>query len=76
MTIKISSKGQGWPLTFQPRPLILESHQFIKTLFSQKPLGQLNLNFIWRLHSLGLGNQSLFNWALSHDQDGCHAHIL
>ena len=24
-------KGQGWPLTFQPRSLILESHQHIKT---------------------------------------------
>ena len=25
------------------------SHQYIKTKFSQKPLGQLNSNFIWRV---------------------------
>ena len=47
-----NSKGQGWPLTFQPRSLILEVHQYIKTPFSQKPLGQLNSNFIWRLLKL------------------------
>ena len=47
-----SSKGQGWPLTFQPRSLILEAHQYIKTPLSQKPLGQLNSNFIWGLLKL------------------------
>ena len=31
----ISFKGQGWPLTFQPKSLILESHQHIKTVFSE-----------------------------------------
>ena len=46
------SKGQGWPLTFQPRSLILEAYQYIKTQFSQKSLGQLNSNFIWRLLKL------------------------
>ena len=45
-------KGQGWPLTFQPKSLILEAHQYIKTLFSQKIHGQLNSNFIWRLLKL------------------------
>ena len=25
--------------------------------------------------SLGWGNESLFKWSWSHDQDGCHAHI-
>ena len=53
------SKGQGWPLTFQPRSLILEAHQFIKTQFSQKPLGQLNSHFIWRLLKLSGVNQML-----------------
>ena len=47
-----NSKGQGRPLTFQPRSLILEVHQYITTPFSQKPLGQLNSNFIWRLLKL------------------------
>ena len=47
-----NSKGQGWFLTFQPRSLILEAHQYIKTPLSQKPLGQLNSNFIWRLLKL------------------------
>ena len=30
-----SSIGQGWPLTFQPRLLILESHQYLKHIFSE-----------------------------------------
>ena len=38
-----------------------------------KPLGQTNSNFIWRI--LGHGNESLFKWSWSHDQDGRHAHI-
>ena len=38
-----------------------------------KPLGQLNSNFTWRL--LKSGNESLFKWSWSHDQDGRHAHI-
>ena len=25
--------------------------------------------------SLGRGNQSLYKWSMSHDQDGRHAHI-
>ena len=25
--------------------------------------------------SLGRGNESLYKWSRSHDQDGCHAHI-
>ena len=40
------NKIQRSRLTFQPRLLILESHQHIKTLFSEKPLGQLKPNFI------------------------------
>ena len=39
---------------------------------SQKPPGQSKPNFIW---SYGSGNESLFKWSWSHDQDGCHAHI-
>ena len=47
-----NSKVQGWPLTFKPRSLILEAYQYIKTQFPQKPFGQLNSNFIWRLLKL------------------------
>ena len=25
---------------------------------------------------MGWANESLFNWSMSHDQDGCHAHIM
>ena len=41
---KISSKGQCWFLTFQLRSLILESHQYIKTVFSQT-IGPIELKF-------------------------------
>ena len=43
------NKFQRWRLTFQPMSLKLESHQYLKTMFTQKPFGQLNSNFIWRL---------------------------
>ena len=28
-------ESRGWPLTFQPRSLLLESHQYIQTVFSE-----------------------------------------
>ena len=45
------NKLQMSRLTFDlsAKELILESHQYIKTKFSQKPLDQLSSNFIWRL---------------------------
>ena len=46
------NKIQRSRLTFQPRPLILESHQYIKTWFFLKPFGQFNSNLIWRLRTI------------------------
>ena len=38
--------------------------QNIQTSSSLKPHGQSKLNFIW------IGNESLYKWSRSHDQDG------
>ena len=40
---------------------------------SLKLLGQSKPNFMWSL--LGKGNESMYKWSRSHDQDGRHAHM-
>ena len=52
LTWNVKRQFQRSRFTIQSRSLILEAHQYIKTQFSQKPLGQLNTNFQWRLLKL------------------------
>ena len=40
---------------------------------SLKSLGQSKPKFMWSI--LGRGNESLYKWSRSHDQDGRHAYI-
>ena len=47
--------------------------QLFQTSSPQKPFGLSKPNFIWSL--LGKGNQSLYKWSRSHDQDGRQAHL-
>ena len=54
------------------RPSVVLS-QF-QTSSPLKPLDQSKPNFMWRL--LGKGNESLYKWSRSHDQDCRHAHTL
>ena len=42
-------QGQGWPFSLSAKFTHIGVPSYIKTLFSQKPLGQLNSNYIWRL---------------------------
>ena len=42
----------------------------IQTSSPLKPVGQSKLNFI----SLGRGNESVYKWSRSHDQDGRHGY--
>ena len=65
----MSIQGQGHLLT------LAKGHLHIKfqTEFSQKHF--TNQNQILYVVSLGRGNQSLYKWSRSHDQDGRHAHI-
>ena len=44
----------------------------IQTASSLKPLGQSKPNFFGA--SLGRGNESLYKWSRSHDQDGRHGY--
>ena len=62
------NKFQRSRLTFQPKSLILESHQYIKAKFSQKTQ-------ILYEDSLRYVSQHLYKLFRSHDQDCQPAHI-
>ena len=72
MAIK-SYIGQGRPLTFQPRVLILESHQYLKHSFLKNHYA--NWTQISYEDSLQYVSQDANKLFFSHDQDGRHAHI-
>ena len=62
----------GYPWIRRPSSSsVVRSH--FQTSSPLKPLGQSKPNFMWSL--LGKGNESLYKWSRSHDQDGRHAHI-
>ena len=67
------NKFQRSRLTFQAMPVILESHQYIKTLlvFSETT-GPMELKFHMETPSVER-NKIYNNSKLSHDQDGRHA---
>ena len=44
----------------------------IQTSSSLKPLSQSKPNFMWSI--LKKGNESLYKWSRSHDQDGRHGY--
>ena len=63
------NKFQWSRFTFQPMLPILESNQYIKTYFSQKPQGQLKLKF--HMETLYVEGSKF----ITNASDGSHAHI-
>ena len=60
--------------TFDLRSLIMESHQYVKTIVFSQIIGPNVLKFHVKTSydKLALNLCKIF---CSHDQDGCHAHI-
>ena len=70
----LGSQGEllVYPSSRRPSVVRPSVHHFQRSS-PLKPLGQSMPKFMRSL--LGKGNESIYKWSRSHDQDGRHAHI-